>query len=109
LLADGRLDVNAFTQTAKPVTALMIGAHINRPDLIRILLNYPGIDRNLKSQCRASAYHIACKHGFAECARLTARVETTPTPAMKMKPKRRATLMLRGSPKLQCNLHVLVP
>jgi ankyrin repeat protein len=89
------LDVNALSQTTKPLTALMIAAHMNRPDLMRILLNYPGIDPYLKSPCGNSAFRIACKRRFLECAKLVERVVETPPAPVKV--RRRATLVVRGS------------
>jgi ankyrin repeat protein len=88
------LEVDVFTRGSKPLTPLMICAHTNRPDLMRILLRYPGIDPHIRSSTGNSAHRIACKHRYHECAQLTKRVVPVPP---EPKPKRRATLMTRRS------------
>jgi ankyrin repeat protein len=92
------LDVNQFTRAKKPLNALMICAYSNRPELMRILLNYPGIDLQLRSSSGHTAHSIAVGHGYVECAQLTARVETEAI--VDVKPKKRATLFPRRSARL---------
>jgi ankyrin repeat protein len=94
------LEINSFTQCQKPVTALMICAYNNTPDLMRILLNYPGIDPYIQSPGGRTAHSIAAKRHFKDCAKLTARRDPESRPMPEMKTHRRVTMLPRRSARL---------